>query len=174
MFSFHQMSRSVNTAAERVEVGEEGTKSEAWWLVRRAYYLPQGPWLKRSSFRRLPTKHSWRKSCAPHNNTTAPGHPHTGNLRSLPLFHRIQTHSCCQPRVPTTYWRPGRKTHIQNWDYELSHLWPRSTWEQCARQVPFTPKQRQLQLPLEGLTCNTDVMFFNQSEQLNAGYGCIV
>lgn len=101
------------------------------WIVRRggaAYYLPQGPWLKGSSFRRLPTKHPWRKSCAPHNNTTAPGHPHTGNLRSLPPFQGIQTHSCCQPRAPTassissggakpptkrTNKRKDNETHIQ-------------------------------------------------------------
>lgn len=65
----------------------------------------RGPWLRRSSFRHLPTKHSGRKSCTPDNNATSPGHPHTGNLRSLPPFHGIQTQSCCQPRAPTTYWR---------------------------------------------------------------------
>lgn len=28
------------------------------------------------------------------------GLPHTGNLRSFPPFHGMQTHSCCQPRAP--------------------------------------------------------------------------
>lgn len=142
---------------------------ESDWIVRGAYYLPQGPWLNGSSFRRLPTKHPWRKSCAPHNNTTAPGHPHTGNLRSLPPFQGIQTHSCCQPRAPTAYWR-GRwlKTRIQQkniWimmkytaktcDFTRFHC-VNSAWESGgntkAERVPISL--------FFGLTCSTDVMFF--------------
>lgn len=50
-----------------------------------------------------------------------------------------------------------------------------SAWELCAKQVILTPKLKGFQIPLHvcfALTCNTDVMFSNQSEQLKAGPGC--
>lgn len=100
----------VWTPRRRVCAENEKEETEKEWGVMAGLgeghiASHRGPWLRRSSFRHLPTKHSGRKSCAPHNNTTAPGHPHTGNLRSLPPFHGIQTHSCCQARAPTAYGR---------------------------------------------------------------------
>lgn len=124
----------------------------------------RGPGSKGSSFSRLPTKHPWRKSCAPHNNTTAPGHPHTGNLRSLPPFQGIQTHSCCQPRAPTAYWRgsEGALTRIQQTEekiwimtkthfHKYSSVLLRFCWDESRNGFDF---------PFFGLTCKTDVMFF--------------
>lgn len=155
MFSLHKISHGVNASGRvyREWKRREGRRArQDDWIVRGAYYLPQGPWLNGSSSRRLPTKHPWRKSCAPHNNTTAPGHPHTGNLRSLPPFQEIQTHSCCQPRAPTAYWRgrwlPGRKTRRHKLK-RISELWEniqpkpcdfpgfhRYSSQKCKRCVP--------------------------------------
>lgn len=138
---------------ERRKKGEK--ESEAGWLDCEGGILPPtGALLMGSGFRRLPTKRPWRKSCAPHNNTTAPGHPHAGNLRSFPPFQGIQTHSCCQPRAPTAHsrgsWLPGGKTWRHARD-KLKEIWivrkvysrndfqraywhspQRSAWELCV------------------------------------------
>lgn len=96
---------------EKKTRGVQGRMAGLWG--GGAYYLPWGPWLTGSGFRRLPTKHPWRKSCAPHNNTPAPGHPHTGNLRSLPPFQGVQTlllPAMCTPSQLKKLWGVGTLT----------------------------------------------------------------
>lgn len=90
---------------------------------------PTGALSQGSSFRRLPTKHPWRKSCTPHNNTTAPGHPHTGNLRSFPPFQGVQTHCCCQPRAHTDYWRGGWLTGKDSVSKTQKEIWLMRTYK---------------------------------------------
>lgn len=113
MFSLYTQEHGVKAVPQSVQTVMKKRTGKDDWIVMGAYYLPRGPWLKGSSFRRLPTKHPWRKSCAPHNNTSAPGKPHTGKLRSLPPSQGIQTHSCCEPRAPTAYWSIEEGTDYQ-------------------------------------------------------------
>lgn len=114
------------------------------WIVRGLYYLPQGPWLKGSSFRRLPTKHPWRKSCAPHNNTTAPGHPHTGNLRSLPPFREFR-HTLLLPATrPHGLLKRGLATRGETWRHiqTKKNIWIMRQYTATAVWFPkFSLKQ---------------------------------
>lgn len=125
MLYFHKISHGVKTVAENAtERKKRGKVSEARWVDCEGGTLPPKGALKGSSFRHLPTKHAWRKSCNHHNNTTAPGQPYTGNLRSLHHFQGMQTHSCCQPRAPTSYrggkWVLMGETHFKTKKQTLS------------------------------------------------------
>lgn len=75
------------------------------------FYFPQGPGLRGSSFRHLPTKHPRRKPCDPHNNTAAPGYPLTGNLRSLPPFSRECRHTTAASHAPPHPTKEGTDYH---------------------------------------------------------------
>lgn len=63
--------------------------------------LPQGPG-SQDQVSDVYQQSIYGGSLAPLTITT-PGPPHTGNLRSLPPFQGMQTHSCCQPRALTAY-----------------------------------------------------------------------
>lgn len=123
-------------------------------MGRGGHYLPQGPWLKGSCFRRLPTKRPWRKSCDPHNNSTAPGpSPHRKPEVISPLSRNADT-----LMLPATRPHILMKREVSNGGGDTFKKKKKKKIYICMYM-----KQKGLHFALYGLTCNTDITILETS-----------
>lgn len=169
MFALHKIGHQTEAESVQTKEGDRKWARHAGWIVRGATLPPTG-----GPDSEDPVSDVYQQSihggslAPPHNNTNAPGCPHTGNLRSLPPFHRIQTRSRCQPRAPPTL--TGEEIKRKHTYRRLKRRSkrrgnkPPNTCQKLTNSLPDGFQAVKIQVSLFRLTRNTDVKFLYAAE----------